>query len=249
MKKYRAVLFDLFGTVALFDREKLPVFEWNGQTFRSTMGLLRGIIEERIPQVPFEQFFAMLSDVSREIGDERARNQREISSIHRFSRTLHRVGYLESSETQELAEQLSRAHMRILTLATAVPDAHVNFLAQVTQAYATALVSNFDHGPTAHGVLRDGGVTEYFQHIVVSDDHGWRKPHPKIFTSALSAIGVDPVEALFVGDSPEDDIVGAKMVGMDMAWVNAQDVALPPGTPTPDYEINAIPELRAILFR
>ena len=41
MKKYRAVLFDLFGTVALFNSEKLPLFEWNGQTSRSTLGGLR----------------------------------------------------------------------------------------------------------------------------------------------------------------------------------------------------------------
>ena len=248
MKKYRAVLFDLFGTVALFDREKLPIFEWKGQISRSTMGRLRFIVEEKAPHIPFEQFFVTLSDVSKELGAERARNQREFSSIYRFVQTLLRVGCSDSPETQTLAEQLSLSHMEILRRATTVPDEHVNFLAQVKQMYATALVSNFDHGPTARGVLRSGGVAEYFQHIVVSEDHGWRKPHPKIFTAALSAIGVDPAEALFVGDSPEDDIVGAKMMGMDIAWVNAQDAELPPGTPPPDYRISAIPDLRAILF-
>ena len=53
MKKYRAVLFDLFGTVALFDREKLPIFEWKGQISRSTMGRLRFIVEEKAPHIPF----------------------------------------------------------------------------------------------------------------------------------------------------------------------------------------------------
>ena len=248
MKRYRAVLFDLFGTVALFDREKLPLFEWQGQTSRSTMGRLRSIVEERAPAISFERFFLTLSDVSKELGEERIRSLREFPSRLRFVQTLLRVGFPDSPETQKLAEQLSLSHMAILRRATSVPEEYADFLAQVKQTYATALVSNFDHGPSAREVLRSGGIEEYFQHIVVSDDYGWRKPHPSIFTAALSAIGVDPTDALFVGDSPEDDIVGAKKVGMDVAWVNAPDAALPQGTPPPDYTIRVIPDLRAILF-
>jgi putative hydrolase of the HAD superfamily len=248
MKKYQAVLFDLFGTVALFDRDKLPLFEWNGQTSRSTMGRLRLFYEEKTPGVPFAHFLSALSDVSKELGDERNQSLREVSSVYRFSQALLRAGFSASSATQALAEQLSLTHMASLAQATAVPEEHVNFLAQVRQAYATALVSNFDHGPTARGVLRTGKVDEHFHHIVVSDEHGWRKPHPKIFADALSALGVEPVDALFVGDSPQDDIVGAKTVGMDVAWVNAQGAPLPDGVPAPDLTISAIPDLRRLLF-
>ena len=62
MKKYRAVLFDLFGTVALFNGEKLPLFEWNGQTSRSTLGGLRAVYEQKVPTVPFASFFTALTD-------------------------------------------------------------------------------------------------------------------------------------------------------------------------------------------
>lgn len=248
MKKYQAVLFDLFGTVALFDRDKLPLFEWNGQTSRSTMGRLRLFYEEKTPNIPFSQFFSALSDVSKELGDERNQTLREVSSVHRFSQALLRAGFAISSETQAFAEQLALTHMASLAYATSVPEEHATFLAQVRQIYATALVSNFDHGPTARGVLRDGRVDEHFHHIVVSDEHGWRKPHPKIFADALSALGVAPSNALFVGDSPQDDIIGAKAAGMDIAWVNVQGAALPDGVPEPDLTISAIPDLRRILF-
>lgn len=41
------------------------------------------------------------------------------------------------------------------------------------------------------------------------------KPHPDVFHEALAAVGVaDPARAVFVGDRPYDDIVGAKGVGM-----------------------------------
>jgi len=248
MKKYHAVLFDLFGTVALFDREKLPVFEWSGQSTRSTMGRLHLIYEEQKTNVPFERFFSALSDVSRELTDERSRSLREFSSVYRFTQTLLRAGFPASAETNSLAEHLTLAHMTSLAHATSVPDEHGDFLAQVRKVYAVALVSNFDHGPTARKVLRGGGVDAQFQHLVISDEHGWRKPHPKIFQDALAALGAEPHEALFVGDSPQDDIVGAKGVGMDVAWVNAQATALPDGAPTPDYIVSAIPDLRKILF-
>ncbi len=247
MNTYRAVLFDLFGTVALFDHTKLPVFEWNGQTSRSTMGRLREIYEQKQLNISFERFFLALSSVSRELGDQRSRHMREFSSQHRFSQTLLRAGFAESPETLRLAEELSLSHMDILAQSMDVPAAHEEFLAQVRQHYATALVSNFDHGPTARRVLGPRASAQ-LHHIVVSDEHGWRKPHPQIFTDALSVLGVDPQEALFVGDSPQDDIVGAKTVGMDVAWVNAAGATLPEGIPEPDYIIRAIPELARVLF-
>jgi putative hydrolase of the HAD superfamily len=49
---------------------------------------------------------------------------------------------------------------------------------------------------------------------VGSGAHGKTKPHPAIFRSALEALGVHPEEAAMVGDSPEDDVAGARALGM-----------------------------------
>ena len=43
---------------------------------------------------------------------------------------------------------------------------------------------------------------------------GRTKPHASIFTAALERIGVPPVEAAMIGDSPEDDVEGARALGM-----------------------------------
>jgi len=248
VEKYRAVLFDLFGTVALFQQDKLPLFEWQGKTSRSTMGSLRAVVEQKVPEVPFARFFSTLSEVSRELGEVRTREMREFSSAQRFGLTLVRAGLPDSLETRAIAEELSLAHMALLAGATDIPSAHVDLLDRAREQYGVALVSNFDHAPTARLILRRGGVAEHFQPIVISDEHGWRKPHPRIFTDTLAALGAAPCEALFVGDSPADDIVGAKGVGMDIAWVNASGAELPAGIPTPDHVVRAIPELQNILF-
>jgi len=50
--------------------------------------------------------------------------------------------------------------------------------------------------------------------VVGSSSHGRIKPHPSIFTAALGALGVAPSDAAMVGDSYEDDIEGARSLGM-----------------------------------
>jgi putative hydrolase of the HAD superfamily len=49
---------------------------------------------------------------------------------------------------------------------------------------------------------------------VGSGAHGKTKPHPAIFRSALDELGVRPQEAAMVGDSPDDDVAGARALGM-----------------------------------
>ena len=44
--------------------------------------------------------------------------------------------------------------------------------------------------------------------------HGRVKPHRSIFEAALTALGVSPAEAAMVGDSYDDDIEGARALGM-----------------------------------
>ena len=43
---------------------------------------------------------------------------------------------------------------------------------------------------------------------------GRTKPHPEIFRHALALLGVEPEDAAMVGDSYEDDIEGARALGM-----------------------------------
>ena len=56
-----------------------------------------------------------------------------------------------------------------------------------------------------------------------SASHGKTKPHPAIFEAALDQLGVAPAEAVMVGDSPEDDIEGARAIGMRAFLVDRDD--------------------------
>ncbi len=52
--------------------------------------------------------------------------------------------------------------------------------------------------------------------------HGRIKPHPSIFETALAELEVEPAEAVMVGDSYEDDIEGARSLGMRAILVDRE---------------------------
>jgi putative hydrolase of the HAD superfamily len=49
---------------------------------------------------------------------------------------------------------------------------------------------------------------------IASGSYGKVKPSPLIFRAALELVGCEPKTALMVGDSPRDDVAGARAVGM-----------------------------------
>jgi putative hydrolase of the HAD superfamily len=53
-----------------------------------------------------------------------------------------------------------------------------------------------------------------FSVAVSSSEHGYMKPHPSIFRSALQKVKARPEDAVMVGDSLAHDIAGARSIGM-----------------------------------
>jgi putative hydrolase of the HAD superfamily len=49
---------------------------------------------------------------------------------------------------------------------------------------------------------------------IASGSYGKVKPSPLIFRAALELVGCSPASAVMVGDSPEDDVAGAKAAGI-----------------------------------
>jgi HAD superfamily hydrolase (TIGR01549 family) len=72
-----------------------------------------------------------------------------------------------------------------------------------------------------------------------SRSFGRTKPHPTIFQAVLERLGVAPADAAMVGDSPEDDVDGARAAGITAAFLLDRDDRYP--------EIaNRLPDLYAL---
>jgi FMN hydrolase / 5-amino-6-(5-phospho-D-ribitylamino)uracil phosphatase len=177
----------------------------------------------------------------------RALDHREVPAPVRFGGWLARLSVDPAACRAGLVETLLETHRLELARAAEFPPHHVDLLERLARRFRLAVVSNFDWSPTALGILESAGVRQLFDAVVVSDEVGWRKPRAEIFEVALRRVGVAASEALFVGDRPEIDVVGAQQVGMPVAWINREGAPLPPGMTPPDFDIRDLGELGPIL--
>jgi putative hydrolase of the HAD superfamily len=96
------------------------------------------------------------------------------------------------------------------------------------------LVSNvFDPPALMRGLFAELGLLERLDALALSTEVGKRKPHPAIFRSALEQAGVQPDEAVMVGDRLLEDVAGAQSLGLatvQATWFRHDDS----GTATPD---------------
>lgn len=139
---------------------------------------------------------------------------------------LHREAYLHVLRESGLTgEDAAALYPKLVDPAswTPYPDTTVALNGLRGAGIKTAVVSNiaFDLRPafTAAGASAD----EY----VLSFEVGAIKPDPAIFRTALHRLGVDPAEALMIGDSEEAD-GGALAVGCAFAVVDPLPTAQRP---------------------
>ncbi len=64
------------------------------------------------------------------------------------------------------------------------------------------------------------GLNQYFDHIVLSTQFGFRKPDPRLFAIACDLLDVAPDRAVYIGDDPRKDIKGAQQAGLSAILVN-----------------------------
>jgi putative hydrolase of the HAD superfamily len=247
--RYRAVLFDLFDTLVRLDRSRLPVVQVNGREVRSSVGKLYEVLRPAAPDVTIEKLHGAMGESWKEAERLRAIDHREVAAPERFAYLFQCLALDPSACPPGLATDLIETHRRELAKAIEFPPHHRTLLNELRQRYRLAVVSNFDYTPTALGILREAGIVDYFETIVVSDAVGWRKPAPTIFRQTLDRMGLAPAEALFVGDRADIDVAGARAIGMDAAWLNPVAEPLPPGLAPPTYELRDLADLRAILVQ
>ena len=108
----------------------------------------------------------------------------------------------------------------------------------------TGVVSNADHGHLTSALKTNGLV---FEVVVSSESARCYKPRADIFFDALKQFECVPEDALYVGDSQEDDILGARAAGVQIAWLNREGSVRRDEIPKPDYEIKSLSELPQVI--
>jgi HAD superfamily hydrolase (TIGR02253 family) len=135
---------------------------------------------------------------------------------------------------QLLHETLGRVDYKILS-AGIIAYRRAREAALKPYPHATATVTELVRRNIKLAVVSDAPTQEawlrlcyinfhhFFDAVVTFDDTKERKPSPKPFLTALAKLGVEPQNAVMVGDWAERDMVGAKNVGMQTAFAKYGD--------------------------
>ena len=119
------------------------------------------------------------------------------------------------------------------------PDAAPALDAARDRGLVTACVSNWDCA--LPGVLESCGLGGRLDVVIASATAGARKPDPAIFAAAIELAGCEPAEALHVGDTPEEDVAGARAAGIDVVLLDREG-----GDGKPPREVPRIASLHHI---
>ncbi len=99
----------------------------------------------------------------------------------------------------------------------------------LSKHFTLLVISNTHYAPLVYTNLREHHLLKYFRHITTSIEHGQRKPSSSIFLDSCKQVELEPHQLLHVGDSYDDDYLGATAAGLQARLLD----------PTLSYQIPA----------
>jgi putative hydrolase of the HAD superfamily len=127
------------------------------------------------------------------------------------------------------------------------PHVHMTLLELVKRGIRLGVVSD---APRAQVWLRlcSLSLQHVFDAVVTFEDTRERKPSPAPFRRVLEMLGVEPTQAMMIGDWAERDVVGGRSLGMKTVFARYGDT-FGTGESGADYDIDDVFELVAIVDR
>lgn len=127
-----------------------------------------------------------------------------------------------SNPDESWVDHLNEEWMRgFIETTTEIPPARA-VLSELKHCYRLGVISNSLGRNTEVDLLRTS-LRNFFEVLIFSSEVGKRKPHPKIFASALDAMGLRAEETIMVGDNFHEDIEGAKKMGMKTIYLTQKE--------------------------
>jgi putative hydrolase of the HAD superfamily len=218
----QAVLFDLFNTLIMVrdgDAFYMPALKQLHKT------LTRNNIN-----IPFDDFKHEYFQVRDKLYTKAETNLEEPHFNIRISQTLQNFNINLPPEHPTIAKATNTFCKEFTKHTSLDPDAKT-VLSRLSKKYKLGIVSNFAIPECAHRLLKQHRIDRHFQTVIISAAINKRKPSPKIFQKALQTLNVQPSNAMFIGDTPDADIQGAKNAGMKAILIKRPP--LPEDTPQP----------------
>jgi 2-haloacid dehalogenase len=111
-------------------------------------------------------------------------------------------------------------------------------LDRLSRRFRLAIVSNIDDD-----LLEATPLKRTFDLVCTAQRARGYKPNGTLFRYLLANADVARDEILHSGQSQFTDMVGAKPLGLTVAWINRRDIALSPEVPEPDFRLPDVQSL------
>lgn len=144
--------------------------------------------------------------------------ENEISSLELFQSALASAN--QKLDKTKAIDILNQFHVKESEQFTPLNGVLSTLPMLAKNGYRLCVVSNNPWSESIRASFRAHNIENFFEHIVVSCDVGYRKPSKKIFDALINKLSILPSEILFVGDSHPHDIETPKKMGMKTCLVD-----------------------------
>lgn len=104
------------------------------------------------------------------------------------------------------------------------------------RGFPIAMLSNAQRVFT-NDEIRLAGLDSFFLYTVLSTDYGFAKPDYRLFAIACAELKVPPANTVYIGDNPDNDVRGARFIGMTTVLISRYNRTVVSGA-EPDYYAN-----------
>ena len=233
----KAVLFDMFDTLMMIRK--------NHDFYSPSLMRTYKFLNKNGVNVSFETFQKAYVKARDELYAKVDANLEEPHFNVRISQALKSLGYNCSVSSPLVAEATVEFCAEFMTFVYLDPLTE-NILQTLHGKYKLGIISNFAIPECVYKLLKTYGLTELLDVIVVSAAVNKRKPSPEIFVNTLKKLGVSADETVFVGDTLDADIEGAKGVGIKAIYIERR-IENAEGYVKPDKIIKSLSELSGAL--
>jgi putative hydrolase of the HAD superfamily len=212
---FSAILFDFFGTLVTYEPDRSRLTYAASHRLARSLGYASN----------HDQFVADWNAASSDLELASAESHVEFSMTDAARAFAVRCDLeLDDDATVELGSCFVREWQRHVVPVSGA----AGMVRRLAAEHRVGIVSN-THDPQMVPTMLDAmTLFEVMSVVMLSIDHGVRKPHPSIYTRTIERLDVSACEVLFVGDSYVADYEAPRQLGMHALLIGGAPSLLVP---------------------